>query len=134
MHVETQVQHFGYITAMEGEIQKRNYTGIYFCSLLTMLCVFPARHSHYTGVLFLITNYSALCVSSQALQGFQNFKFCPDTPVPTNLWNVQYTSYKKKIVASVLASEYVRFTKNYPILNFQAMYHTTGNLSYATHL
>jgi hypothetical protein len=52
MHVETWVRRFSYITAMEGEIQMKNYTAIYFSSLLTTPCVFPPRHNNYTGVYF----------------------------------------------------------------------------------
>jgi hypothetical protein len=35
---------------MEGKIQTKNYTAIYFCSLLTTSCVFPPRHYHYSAV------------------------------------------------------------------------------------
>jgi hypothetical protein len=38
------------------------------------------------------------------------------------------TFLKKKFVARVIASKYVRFKKNYPILNFQAMCHTAGSV------
>jgi hypothetical protein len=62
------------------------------------LCISSQAQPLYWS-LFLITKYSAVCVA-------------------TNLCNVQYTSYKKKFVASVLASQYVRFRKNYPILKF----------------
>jgi len=36
-------------------------------------------------------------------------------------------AYKEKLVASVLANVYVKLKYNHPILNFQAMCHTTGN-------
>jgi len=36
-------------------------------------------------------------------------------------------AYKEKLAASVLGNEYVKLKYNHPILNFQAMCHTTGN-------
>jgi hypothetical protein len=146
MHVEIQVQRFRYITAMEGKIQMKNYTEIYLCSLCTVafvfpprhyhytavypcsLCtvafVFPPRHYHYTGIYFLSLITLPCVLPHRYYTAYKIFKFCPDTPIATNLCNVQYISYKKNFVASVLASEYVRFKKKVPDSEFP------GNVSH----
>jgi hypothetical protein len=135
---------------MEGEIQMKNYTAIYFCSLLTTPCefsprhyhytavypcslctvafVFPPTHNHYTGAYFL-SLITLPCVFPH--RHYMAYRILNSVqilllPLICAMYNTLLT--KKNFVASVLASEYIRFKKNYPILNFQAMCHTTGNL------
>jgi len=42
-------------------------------------------------------------------------------------------SCKEKLLASVLAKDYAKFKENHPILNFQAMCHTTRQVYHMIH-